>query len=113
MIHCCDARPPPMSCSMAGKARLITVESRNATIDTITATTIARLVGAALRNVIAGAVRRVTMAGCQTRCGSPSLEMQHVVERHPPGTAEGRACVVGGGDGGGVIDVVGQAEDGP
>ena len=37
---------------MADKARLITVESRNATIDTITATTIARLVGvaAALRH---------------------------------------------------------------
>ena len=46
---------------MAGKARLITVESRNATIDTITATTIARLVGAASRNVTAGAVRRVTI----------------------------------------------------
>lgn len=53
---------------MAGKARLITVESRNATIDTITATTIARLVGAASRNVTAGAVRRVTMTGRQTRC---------------------------------------------
>ena len=39
---------------MAGKARLITVESRNATIGTITATTIARLVGAGPRNVIAG-----------------------------------------------------------
>jgi hypothetical protein len=54
---------------VAGKARLITVESRNATIDTITATTIARLVGAASRNVTAVAVRRVTMmtAG-QTRC---------------------------------------------
>jgi hypothetical protein len=54
MIHCCNARPPPRSCSVAGKARLITVESRNATIDTITATTIARLVGAASRNVTAG-----------------------------------------------------------
>ena len=53
---------------MAGKARLITLESRNATIDAITATTIARLVGAASRNVTAGAVRRVTMIGRQTRC---------------------------------------------
>src|SRR5262249_4564241 len=67
MIHCCNTRPPPRSCSMAGKARLITLESRNATIDTITATTIARLVGAASRNVTAGAVRRVTMTGRQTR----------------------------------------------
>ena len=54
MIHCCNVRPPNRSSSMAGKARSITVESRNATIDTITATTIARLVGAASRNVIAG-----------------------------------------------------------
>jgi hypothetical protein len=38
---------------VAGNARLITVESRNATIDTITATTIARLAGAASRNVTA------------------------------------------------------------
>jgi hypothetical protein len=44
------------------------VESRNATIDTITATTIARLVGVASRNVNARAVRRVTMTGRQTRC---------------------------------------------
>jgi hypothetical protein len=68
MIHCCNARPPPRSYSVAGKARLITVESRNATIDTINATTIARLVGAASRNVTAGAVGRVTMTGRQTRC---------------------------------------------
>jgi hypothetical protein len=53
---------------MAGKARLITVESRNATIDTITATTIARLVGGASRSVTAGAVRRVAMTGHQNRC---------------------------------------------
>lgn len=34
---------------VAGSARFTTVLSRNATIDTITATTITRLVGAALR----------------------------------------------------------------
>jgi ABC-type ATPase with predicted acetyltransferase domain len=37
------------------QATLITVDSRNATIDTITATTIARLVGVVSRNVTARA----------------------------------------------------------
>jgi hypothetical protein len=39
--------------------------------------------------------------------GSPSVVMQYVVQWDSLGAAEGCAGVVGGGDGGGVVDVVG------
>jgi hypothetical protein len=70
---------------VGGRARLITVQSRNATIDTITATTIARLDGAASRNVTAEAVRRVTMTGRHTCCvrQSAALSQSALVKRPP------------------------------
>lgn len=49
MTHCCRPIPPPRSRVVADSAKFTTVLSRKAAIDTITATTMTRLVGTAAR----------------------------------------------------------------